>query len=388
MKEITVAVQNKIAKQTNNVVYVCGNSDYAIKFTFDEEWNGLETKTARFIWNGQFEEVVFSGDTCPVPVISNTYSFEVGVYAGNLRTTTPAYVSAKKSILCGDNSPREAGTFLVPSDLLDKKADKAYVDELAKANGSTAYVQDEEPEDAKDGSLWVDTNENPPESESGGSDIYVQDEEPKNAPDGSLWVDTNEEPKAPSGGITQETDPTVPDWAKQPQKPTYTAEEVGAATQEDINKALAGLGGNSSTTSDMPLIYERTFEQVNLVSETIEDLKNYKRLVFEVKFFNISEKFQVYYMRMAGVPVAYGHQIPASATYPYGYIVGDMELFNSGAWIRTTLGNVANHPDSNAGMTGTSYVSRKDNVKYSDVFEVSLMKAELLVDIRLKIWGC
>lgn len=30
------------------------------------------------------------------------------------------------------------------------------------------------------------------------------------------------------GGITQETDPTVPDWAKQLEKPTYTASEVGA----------------------------------------------------------------------------------------------------------------------------------------------------------------
>lgn len=31
-----------------------------------------------------------------------------------------------------------------------------------------------------------------------------------------------------SGGILKETDPTVPDWAKQPRKPTYTASEVGA----------------------------------------------------------------------------------------------------------------------------------------------------------------
>ena len=30
------------------------------------------------------------------------------------------------------------------------------------------------------------------------------------------------------GGILTETDPTVPSWAKQPQKPTYTADEVGA----------------------------------------------------------------------------------------------------------------------------------------------------------------
>lgn len=32
----------------------------------------------------------------------------------------------------------------------------------------------------------------------------------------------------PEGGITVETDPTVPSWAKQASKPTYTAQEVGA----------------------------------------------------------------------------------------------------------------------------------------------------------------
>lgn len=31
-----------------------------------------------------------------------------------------------------------------------------------------------------------------------------------------------------NGGISKETDPTVPAWAKQPEKPKYTAEEVGA----------------------------------------------------------------------------------------------------------------------------------------------------------------
>lgn len=31
-----------------------------------------------------------------------------------------------------------------------------------------------------------------------------------------------------TGGITEEIDPTVPEWAKQPTKPTYTAHEVGA----------------------------------------------------------------------------------------------------------------------------------------------------------------
>ena len=45
------------------------------------------------------------------------------------------------------------------------------------------------------------------------------------------------------GAIAVETDPTVPEWAKQPQKPTYTANEIGAVSQDDLqaatNEALA-----------------------------------------------------------------------------------------------------------------------------------------------------
>ena len=36
-----------------------------------------------------------------------------------------------------------------------------------------------------------------------------------------------------------ETDPTVPDWAKQPNKPTYTADEVGACSVKDMTLKLA-----------------------------------------------------------------------------------------------------------------------------------------------------
>ena len=39
------------------------------------------------------------------------------------------------------------------------------------------------------------------------------------------------------GAISVETDPTVPEWAKQPQKPTYTADEVGAVSQADLQEA-------------------------------------------------------------------------------------------------------------------------------------------------------
>lgn len=36
----------------------------------------------------------------------------------------------------------------------------------------------------------------------------------------------------------EETDPTVPDWARQPEKPSYTAEEVGALSAETLTEAI------------------------------------------------------------------------------------------------------------------------------------------------------
>lgn len=60
-----------------------------------------------------------------------------------------------------------------------------------------------------------------------------------------------------NGGITTETDPTVPAWAKESTKPTYTASEVGAiATPSSIsdfnNVTEAGLYYYSNNTTNRP----------------------------------------------------------------------------------------------------------------------------------------
>lgn len=86
---------------------VCGNSDYQIQFAFDSEWDAHDTKTARFIWNGGYTDVEFTGDTCDVPVITNATQVTVGVYAGELATTTPAEIKCRLSILCFAAKPSE-----------------------------------------------------------------------------------------------------------------------------------------------------------------------------------------------------------------------------------------------------------------------------------------
>ena len=106
MKDLRITVNNKIAtyhKRDGDIV--CGNNDYQIVFTFDAEWDAHVTKTARFIWKDNYTDVVFTGNICPVPIITNAASCEVGVYAGNLATTTPAIIGCVKSILCGDGLP-------------------------------------------------------------------------------------------------------------------------------------------------------------------------------------------------------------------------------------------------------------------------------------------
>lgn len=106
MKTLHISVADKIATyQKRDGAIVCGNNDYQIVFAFDDAWGNHAKKIARFIWNEQYYDVEFEGDTCPVPVIQNAPAVKVGVYAGDLQTTTVAYIECVKSILCEGNAP-------------------------------------------------------------------------------------------------------------------------------------------------------------------------------------------------------------------------------------------------------------------------------------------
>lgn len=105
MPNISISVKNKIAVQTNRTLYVCGNSDYTALFDLDAEWNAFKIKTARFCYNGHYSDVVFTGNECEIPVIADTNEFEIGLFAGNLHTTTPAMVLCERSILSTSGTP-------------------------------------------------------------------------------------------------------------------------------------------------------------------------------------------------------------------------------------------------------------------------------------------
>ena len=102
-----VLVRNRYAEYTGREQYICGNSGYFIHFDFDPEWTSYNVKTARFVTDNGTYDVLFEGNEFEMPILSDTHHIRVGVYAGNLRTTTSAYIPAKKSILCESGTPAE-----------------------------------------------------------------------------------------------------------------------------------------------------------------------------------------------------------------------------------------------------------------------------------------
>lgn len=107
MPNISVMVREKIAQTQGTPEIVCGNSDYAVTFDFDDEWSGYEFKTARFVWcdlktgKVKHSDVVFDGDICMAPVLYDTAAVAIGVYAGDIHTTTPARVPCARCITDG-----------------------------------------------------------------------------------------------------------------------------------------------------------------------------------------------------------------------------------------------------------------------------------------------
>lgn len=189
---ISIGVVNRVATPPPGAVIVCGNSGYTLTFNFDDEWSAETVKIARFVWFSKnktySEEITFQGNTVAVPVLSNTNAVFAGVYAGNLRTTTPAKIVCEPSILCyGQEANANPG---------DIALIKGQIADLIKAL----------------------------------KDISVDPVEIRNAVMEYL---------AKNPPTVTETDPTVPAWAKTEKKPTYTADEVGALSKNELNSAVS-----------------------------------------------------------------------------------------------------------------------------------------------------
>lgn len=100
------------------------------------------------------------------------------------------------------------------------------------------------------------------------------------------------------GGIAEETDPTVPAWAKQPSKPTYTASEVGARpdtwmpTYTDVGADKSGAASaavsehnvNTDAHNDIRLLVQGLAARLNaFANSTDEDLDQAQEFMLYIK---------------------------------------------------------------------------------------------------------
>lgn len=75
--------------------------------------------------------------------------------------------------------------------------------------------------------------------------------------------------KQPTGAyLTEETDPTVPDWAKEPTKPGYTASEVGADPSGTASSQVSAHNAGKDTHSDIRLLIQGLTERLNALADS------------------------------------------------------------------------------------------------------------------------
>ena len=101
MPNIEILVRNRIARANYGERIVSNNTDYTVTFDFDEEWEATD-KVARFEIEDGYVDVPFSGNSVYVPCLPATArQVNIGVYAGELHTTSAATVTVIPSVLGG-----------------------------------------------------------------------------------------------------------------------------------------------------------------------------------------------------------------------------------------------------------------------------------------------
>ena len=178
MPEIKIKIRDKRAGGTGTII--CGNSDYTVVWDLDAEWAAYDTKTMRVnLADGTYQDVVFTGNTAALPVLSTPGWASVGLYAGDLHTSRAADLRVLPSVTTPGGAPADP-----PESVYDQLM------ELIKGMGGAS-----EEDIAKVVATYL--AEHP----------------------------------------VEEKDPTVPAWAKEDSKPTYTAAEVGALSADTLQAA-------------------------------------------------------------------------------------------------------------------------------------------------------
>ena len=226
MEVIKINVAKTAARAKQIELVTTGMVGASVRFSFGSEWNGL-TRTAVFRAGKVAKDVVLTSDTALIP---------------------PEVLAAPASLLIGVYGSNSDGTLVIPTVMVracfvlpgaDPSGDESTDPTLSVWQQILAQIgpMDELGTEAKD-SLVAAINE---VIKLAGGDI-----------DPEVLAAAVKEYLA--ANPVPETDPTVPAWAKQPTKPEYTAEEVGAQIADCV-VTFSKVNGEELTA-------DKTFEEV------------------------------------------------------------------------------------------------------------------------------
>ena len=107
MPDINITVAHKVAVSDTQSI-VCDNSDYTVHWTLDEDWSAYDTKTMRTIYmDGTYEDKVFSGNEIALPVCTVPGAVQIGLFAGDIRTSRVAILRALPSARSAAGAPAD-----------------------------------------------------------------------------------------------------------------------------------------------------------------------------------------------------------------------------------------------------------------------------------------
>lgn len=73
------------------------------------------------------------------------------------------------------------------------------------------------------------------------------------------------------GYLTEESDPTVPAWAKEPNRPTYTPDDVGAEEKGTASNLVSAHNTGTDTHSDIRLLIKNLTDRLDAVANSTDD---------------------------------------------------------------------------------------------------------------------
>lgn len=131
--------QIKLITSASSNHLIGDNSDYEAVFAFDNEWLG-KTKTARFIMDGQYVDVVLTDNKCTIPVEILTKGYlSVGVYSSEMTTTScEVYITPSVKDIGGNIADPTPDVYNQIIDAIDN----IVIDEETVANAVDDYLDD------------------------------------------------------------------------------------------------------------------------------------------------------------------------------------------------------------------------------------------------------